>query len=281
MGDNHTNKWSEGLRFIQMMKNQTYHSGIKQSPYEAMFGCPAKIGLTNSRIPKEIIPSIVTEDDLRSIFDELNGGRRNEGQNWDVNEIVDTPDEEVINTAFAEERNDEEGALSILRKNGIILEEDVSSHTHATDVTAEESEIAVVAQESDESEVESDKETDMIYYHQDSFSDEEEVEGEEMDVQQGQLHNGKCFICEEVITGKFYVCKNCGNSTDDDCCFMDIESGGVLCLLCKKKVLIHDARHKSFIGLQKQAVRMKNQSAKQFPPVVPGGNVVIKVPDVD
>jgi len=48
MADNQTNKWSEGVRFVQFMKNRAYHSAIKRSPYEAMFGCPAKVGLSSS-----------------------------------------------------------------------------------------------------------------------------------------------------------------------------------------------------------------------------------------
>ncbi|XP_060855206.1 KRAB-A domain-containing protein 2-like [Metopolophium dirhodum] len=45
MQDNNTNKWSEGLRFVQFMKNKAYHSGIKRSPYNAMFGTDPKTGL--------------------------------------------------------------------------------------------------------------------------------------------------------------------------------------------------------------------------------------------
>jgi len=37
MRDNNTSKWSEGLRFIQLMKNRAYHKGIKRLPYEALY----------------------------------------------------------------------------------------------------------------------------------------------------------------------------------------------------------------------------------------------------
>ena len=43
--DNKTTHWAEGLRFVQFMKNRAHHHGIARSPYEAMFGCPAKVGL--------------------------------------------------------------------------------------------------------------------------------------------------------------------------------------------------------------------------------------------
>ncbi|GFR20462.1 KRAB-A domain-containing protein 2 [Trichonephila clavata] len=46
MNDNNTNKWSEGLPFGgQFAKNTTYDEGIRQSPYEAMFGIKAKRGV--------------------------------------------------------------------------------------------------------------------------------------------------------------------------------------------------------------------------------------------
>lgn len=35
-----TRKWPEGIKFVQ-----SHHSGINRSPYEALFGCKAKVGL--------------------------------------------------------------------------------------------------------------------------------------------------------------------------------------------------------------------------------------------
>uniref|UniRef100_A0A8C4SKZ6 Integrase catalytic domain-containing protein n=1 Tax=Erpetoichthys calabaricus TaxID=27687 RepID=A0A8C4SKZ6_ERPCA len=69
MADNQTNKWSEGVRFVQFMKNCGYHSAIKRSPYEAMFGCPAKVGLSSSIIPQSVLHSINTEEDLEKLED--------------------------------------------------------------------------------------------------------------------------------------------------------------------------------------------------------------------
>lgn len=38
MEQNASKKWSEGLRFVQLQKNASFHSGINQTPYEALFG---------------------------------------------------------------------------------------------------------------------------------------------------------------------------------------------------------------------------------------------------
>eukprot|EP00102_Acyrthosiphon_pisum_P023247 XP_016660457.1 PREDICTED: KRAB-A domain-containing protein 2-like [Acyrthosiphon pisum] len=78
MQDNNTNKWSEGLSFVQFMKNSAYHSGIKQSPYNAMFGTDPKTGLTSSILPHTIlqeIPSI--ENRKRKQTEERQNARDN------------------------------------------------------------------------------------------------------------------------------------------------------------------------------------------------------------
>ena len=72
--DNKTTKWSEGLRFIQFMKNRALHDGIKQSPYEAMFGVPAKIGLETTCLPREIWERLKSEEDVQQAISEVHSG---------------------------------------------------------------------------------------------------------------------------------------------------------------------------------------------------------------
>lgn len=64
MEDNNCTKWSEGLRFCQFQKNNSFHSGIKQSPFEAMFGRRATVGLASSSISEEITKTLSSEEDL-------------------------------------------------------------------------------------------------------------------------------------------------------------------------------------------------------------------------
>ena len=90
------------MRFIQLTKNQTYHSGIKRSPYEAIFGTPTKIGLSSSRIPKELLPSINSEEELKNTIEEMeNSGTSRVTNAWDDNDVVDVSTEEEIEEAFA------------------------------------------------------------------------------------------------------------------------------------------------------------------------------------
>lgn len=49
--NNNTSKWSNGLPFIQFMKNRTRHFGIELSPYKAMFGVEPRVGLLSTLLP--------------------------------------------------------------------------------------------------------------------------------------------------------------------------------------------------------------------------------------
>ncbi|KAJ8976200.1 hypothetical protein NQ317_018866 [Molorchus minor] len=64
MQDNDSNKWSEGLPFVQFAKNTTYHEGIRQSPYGALFGVKLKRGIASSSLPRGQIVNIETEEQL-------------------------------------------------------------------------------------------------------------------------------------------------------------------------------------------------------------------------
>lgn len=92
---NDTTKWSEGLRFVQFMKNRAYHSGIDRSPYEAMFGCKPKVGLKSVLPSFDGLTKIVSEDDLEAM---LKDGESGEGQNVIVDRADDALNEDSDNT---------------------------------------------------------------------------------------------------------------------------------------------------------------------------------------
>ncbi|XP_050065514.1 KRAB-A domain-containing protein 2-like [Aphis gossypii] len=71
MSDNKSNKWSEGLRFCQFQKNSSYHSGIKQSPFEVLFGRKAQLGLTSIALPENILKTLNSENDLQQAISSL------------------------------------------------------------------------------------------------------------------------------------------------------------------------------------------------------------------
>jgi hypothetical protein len=56
-----------GLRELNLFnskKKSSYHSGIKRSPYSALFRNEARVGLTSSTLPREILENLESEDDL-------------------------------------------------------------------------------------------------------------------------------------------------------------------------------------------------------------------------
>ena len=68
MIDNKSLKWSIGLPFVQLQKNNSLHRTIKMSPYEALFGAPMKIGLASSSLPSDLIENISSEYELRALL---------------------------------------------------------------------------------------------------------------------------------------------------------------------------------------------------------------------
>ena len=65
MRDNESKKWSIGIKFVQLQKNSALNKGIGRSPYEALFGKCATVGLTSvTKIPKEILTTLEKVEDL-------------------------------------------------------------------------------------------------------------------------------------------------------------------------------------------------------------------------
>ncbi|XP_050313667.1 KRAB-A domain-containing protein 2-like [Anthonomus grandis grandis] len=76
MDDKNCTRWSEGLRFVQLMKNRAYHDGIKQAPYAAMFGHDIKVGLSTPAFPREAIENLRTEEELEKVVREFGLGEQ-------------------------------------------------------------------------------------------------------------------------------------------------------------------------------------------------------------
>ena len=71
MKDKSTTAWSKGLRFVQFMKNRSLHSGIKRSPYEAMFGVTPKVGLSDAPLPESVLRTLKTEEELEMALEKV------------------------------------------------------------------------------------------------------------------------------------------------------------------------------------------------------------------
>nr|XP_022920061.1 KRAB-A domain-containing protein 2-like [Onthophagus taurus] len=92
--DNNSTKWSEGLRYVQFMKNRAYHSGIKQSPYKALFGIEPRVGLSTSSLPQEIV-NIQDEDELKKAIEDDSNTEQYEDSDDDNIMKMDTNDIQI------------------------------------------------------------------------------------------------------------------------------------------------------------------------------------------
>ena len=70
LADNNISDWTVGIKFVQFQKNSAHPSGIKCTPHSVMFGCEARIVITSSSLPAEVIATLQSEDDL---FATVNG----------------------------------------------------------------------------------------------------------------------------------------------------------------------------------------------------------------
>ena len=48
-----------------------FHSGIGRSPFEATFGCKARLGLCDSKLPPSVARALHTEEELKDALDQL------------------------------------------------------------------------------------------------------------------------------------------------------------------------------------------------------------------
>ncbi|CAH1986524.1 unnamed protein product [Acanthoscelides obtectus] len=111
MDDEKCRRWSEGVRFVQLMENRTYHDGIKQAPYAAMFGHYIKVGLSTSAFPKEAIENLRTEEELEKVVEEFGVGeelqeKQNEDQSTDSNPETDNMQENITEDGNVKYIND-------------------------------------------------------------------------------------------------------------------------------------------------------------------------------
>ncbi|XP_068235542.1 KRAB-A domain-containing protein 2-like [Palaemon carinicauda] len=86
MADNNSTDWATGIKFVQFSKNLAYHTGIKRSPYAAMFGVNTRVGLTSTSLPQEIISCLQSEQDLITTLQQQETDANEPEAEADVNE---------------------------------------------------------------------------------------------------------------------------------------------------------------------------------------------------
>ncbi|GFO32688.1 integrase core domain protein [Plakobranchus ocellatus] len=71
-------KLAEGLRFVQLVKNRAVHSGIERTPYEALFVCKAKVGLTTSSLPEDVLQDVKTDEEFGKTIESIRTAQEQE-----------------------------------------------------------------------------------------------------------------------------------------------------------------------------------------------------------
>lgn len=84
MEENNSKDWPNALDIVQFRKNRSLHSGIGRSPFKAMFGCSAQVGLLSMGIPEAEINNVNTEEDIERICAENN-------DNETTTRVIDSP----------------------------------------------------------------------------------------------------------------------------------------------------------------------------------------------
>ena len=81
------------LKSIKFQKNSGYHSGIKQSPFKALFGCDAQVGLRSVSLPSEILERLVSEDDLMAAYQQSDPSQVSSGNQTPVSPNLPTQED--------------------------------------------------------------------------------------------------------------------------------------------------------------------------------------------
>lgn len=110
MTDHNTSGWANGLRIVQNTKNNSYHSGIKRTPYEAMFGSPQKNGLLDSPLTADALEIITTEEQLEEELSKLEISLN--GENNEEKHIEDESAAEIVPRAVDNNKHVETEPLS-------------------------------------------------------------------------------------------------------------------------------------------------------------------------
>lgn len=106
--ENNSKNWVDALPVIQAAKNRRYHSGIKRSPYEAMFGRTMTMGISDDPIAPEIAQNLHDEDDLLEAFNMRPPGKPIENHHDDLMPTTSLLRPSQSTTSLSEVENIEE-----------------------------------------------------------------------------------------------------------------------------------------------------------------------------
>nr|XP_022909463.1 SCAN domain-containing protein 3-like [Onthophagus taurus] len=262
MQDSDSNRWSDGLRFVQLMKNKAFHSGIKRTPYEALFGSKVKVGIS---LPLDDTHNLESEEDLENM-------------------IKSSPSILILSESLIVDRvRTQNQPLEAQHQQSPVIESseirnEVSNAQSAFDEHDDEHMTIQSAETLDE----------LVNVE----SLPSEVHGQPLYVlnfvserEQSLDSPLLCCVCTEGTTGTL-SCRTCNRPIHAICGApeKDMAEGygfKVVCPLCLKNALAVQNRISSKDNLTEQGPKMLKLLKKKIPPVPLGTTVRIPVPEVD
>lgn len=241
MIDNNSTQWSEGLRFCQYHKNNSLHSGIKQSPFEALFGRRAKLGLAGSALPTSVVEKLFSEEDVEKITRDVAEAGSSE---------VEKPVE--VQSFTGEKKFVENEDIAIQPKQKISSQRNTSNNVEIQSTTM----LAVAAKITETETCEDMNELSKV--------------AKTAKIQNTRERRKAVCRDEARFEHKQTVLHEEANNIEEE-----------YSVLQKVHLNIQKNQQLAISGLEEQAIRMKMHSDYKFPPIEKGTTVTIPVPDVD
>lgn len=295
MRDNNSKNWSVGCNFVQYQKNASFHRIIGRAPYRALFGCDPKSGLRSSNIPRNILPTIQTEEDLELISHNVTndiGVVTTDSQIEDTMSLIPSNDSVVVG---AENQIQDSVSLDFSSNNTMIVELSTSTNNvgnntwmSGIDTDLEKNTINSNDRPNDASGHQipilkindCDIITKVVETTQDTIKNNQNAYNTD---DKTIPYDCNCLVCGKSTSGA-HQCYSCLKSVHAICGFSDGTEGygsKILCLLCSNELKIRNERKKSHHGVKRAADKMTNDTAKKLPSLCVGDSIFVNVPKID
>lgn len=250
--------WSEGLKFVQFMKNQTLHSGIQRAPYRAMFGNDAKFGLASKSIPESLYCKLSSEEDLLTVLQSVNTMNTETGNEQDSSIIGN---ENMCENSENTETENEQDPCLIQNQNEC---ENTRTENDQNPCLIENQNICDNNKTENEQEIL--KNILPEIFHPQKLQPVQ-LQSEQLYFEETQFQNNELQTLQPMNVTTENICKNCVNN--------------IPCEICSKEFSISDNRKSAKRALDNQASKMIKRSNSKFPNCKVGDTVRVGIPDVD
>lgn len=256
-------RWSEALHYVQFTKNNSYHTTIKQTPFEALFGHKCGQGVKSLNLPPEIADTLNDEEDLANLIRIQNTA--------DEETTEDAPEADVSTTSHDDTAMDASSA-----DETTVEHDDTAMETGSADDTALDDAQFYTARE----------DAVQVFPDDDAGRPVAQAKMLQPEAQYHVMQAAKptfCCGCDKPTSGQ-HQCRTCESPVHATCGTVIEDEWGapqIECQLCSRKDRMKLARSKARDGMASAAEKMKTSSLKQLPDLNVGDAVLVPVAMVD